>query len=119
MEQGSPPGTFYEELADDYHLIFEDWWTAALAHGEIIDRLLRELGVRPGASVLDCTCGIGTQAIPLALRGYRVLGSDISAAPVERAKREAKERGAEIDLIVCDVRDVGRVLSRRFDVALM
>ncbi|MGZ4356923.1 MAG: class I SAM-dependent DNA methyltransferase [Gaiellaceae bacterium] len=118
MEGLLPPATFYDDLADEYHLLFEDWWDSALEHGEIIDRLLLSLGVRRGGRVLDCTCGIGTQAIPLALRRYQVFGSDISTAAIERAKREANKRHAAIDFAVCDVRDVGRVVSSRFDAAL-
>lgn len=118
MEEGVPPAAFYDDLADEYHLLFEDWWEAALEHGQIIDRLLLSLGVRPGARLLDCSCGIGTQAIPLALRGYRVLGSDISAAAVDRARREANERQTAVEFVVCDVRDVGRVMSSRFDITL-
>jgi glycine/sarcosine N-methyltransferase len=47
-----------------------------------------------GYDVLDCSCGIGTQAIGLALCGHRVAASDISAAAVVRAAREARARGA-------------------------
>ena len=35
----------------------------------------------PPASVLDCTCGIGTQALPLAALGYRVTGTDATTNP--------------------------------------
>ena len=35
--------------------------------------------------VLDCSCGIGTQAIGLALRGHDVLATDLSPGVVERA----------------------------------
>jgi glycine/sarcosine N-methyltransferase len=57
---------FYEELADSYHLIFEDWESS-------IERQARNLGnlltlESPGnpLKILDCACGIGTQAIGLA-----------------------------------------------------
>ena len=44
--------------------------------------------------MLDCSCGIGTQAIGLALRGHDVLATDLSPAAVERAAREAAAMGA-------------------------
>jgi glycine/sarcosine N-methyltransferase len=47
-----------------------------------------------------------------------VVGNDISPAAVERAKREANERQVAVDFVMCDIRDVARVLSSQFDVAL-
>ncbi len=84
-------------------------------HREINARLLLDLGVHPGARLLDCTCGIGTQALPLALRGYRVLGTDISAAAIARAQQEAGKRDIPVDFAVCDVRNVGRLVPARFE----
>lgn len=118
MENGASVEAFYDDLADEYHLIFEDWWASALRHGEIIEAILGTFGLGRRARVLDCTCGIGTQALPLALLGYTVVGSDISARSVERARREAKERGIAADFLVCDVRDLDRAVPTGFDVAL-
>jgi glycine/sarcosine N-methyltransferase len=98
---------FYDGLAADYHLLFDDWREAAVRHGDVIGEVLRELRVGPGARLLDCTCGIGTQAIPLAARGYRVIGTDASAEAVARARSEAERWGVTVDLATCDVRDVG------------
>jgi glycine/sarcosine N-methyltransferase len=118
VEEELSPEAFYDGLASEYHLIFQNWWEGAVRHGEVIDRLLLARDVQPGAPLLDCTCGIGTQALPLALRGYQVLGTDISAAAVERARREADERDIALDFAVYDVRDVWRVASSRFDAVL-
>jgi len=83
---------FYDGLAAEYHLVYGDHWDDAVARqGEVLDRLIR--GVHGGkASVLDCSCGIGTQAIGLALRGHRVVGTDISERPLQRALAEAGAR---------------------------
>ncbi len=116
VEEGLSAEEFYD-LAGEYHLLFEDWWEAAKGHGEIDARLLLDLGVHPGARLLDCTCGIGTQALPLALRGYRVLGTDISAAAIARAQQEAGKRDIPVDFAVCDVRNVGRLVPARFEAA--
>jgi glycine/sarcosine N-methyltransferase len=118
VEEGLSAEEFYDGLASEYHLIFEDWWQAAKGHGEIIGRLLLDFGVRPEARLLDSTCGIGTQALPLALRGYRVLGADISAAAVARARQEAGRRDIAVDFAVCDVRELGRLVPYRFDAIL-
>jgi glycine/sarcosine N-methyltransferase len=107
---------FYDSLAVDYHLMFRDWWTSATRQGEVLDRLLRAHGLAAGATLLDCTCGIGTQALPLAQRGYVVTGTDLSPEAVEQARREADERGIDIRLGTADVRTL--TVPTPFDVAL-
>jgi SAM-dependent methyltransferase len=67
---------------------------------------------------LDCTCGIGTQALPLATLGYEVTATDVSRAAVDRARVEAAARGIDVDLKVCDVRDVRDHVDGAFDVAI-
>ena len=67
--------------------------------------------------MLDCSCGIGTQAIGLAGQGYRVRGTDVSAGAVERARREAERLGAAVSFDVADFRDLGGV-EGRFDVVI-
>lgn len=118
MEEGLSAEEFYNGLASEYHLIFPDWWEAAKEHGKIIGRLLLDLGVYTGARLLDCTCGIGTQALPLAIRGYRVLGTDVSAAAIARARQEARRRDIAVDFAVCDVRELGQLVRYPFDAAL-
>jgi SAM-dependent methyltransferase len=49
-----------------------------------------------GATVLDCACGIGTQALGLAKLGFRVTGSDVSSGALQRARSEAALRGLDI-----------------------
>ncbi|MPZ83557.1 MAG: methyltransferase domain-containing protein [Actinophytocola sp.] len=98
------PRTFYGDLAGDYHLMFRDWWASAQHQGDVLGELLRRHGIHPPARVADCTCGIGTQALPLAAQGFRVAGSDLSAAAVARARTEARDRGIELALSVADVR---------------
>jgi len=55
-------------------------------------------------SILDAACGIGTQALGLAAMGHRVTGSDLSVAAVERARRQARDRGLSIPFSVADMR---------------
>jgi ubiquinone/menaquinone biosynthesis C-methylase UbiE len=53
---------FYDRLASNYHLIFEDWDASmkrqAAALGAILER---ECGMPSALRILDCACGIGTQ----------------------------------------------------------
>ena len=77
---------FYDELAPDYDALHADWPSSVRRQGEVLDALIRsELGDVP-QRVLDCACGIGTQAIGLALRGHDVLATDLSPG-VRRAGR--------------------------------
>ncbi len=78
------PAAFYDALAADYDVLFDAWWAAAQAHAAVADRVLRQQGVVPPARLLDCACGIGTQALGLSARGYVVTGSDVSAEAVAR-----------------------------------
>jgi glycine/sarcosine N-methyltransferase len=108
---------FYDGLAPDYHLVYADRWDEAIdGQGEALDTLIR--AAHPDArDVLDCACGIGTQAIGLALRGYRVHGTDISARSIERAREESRRRGAALTVEVADFRDLTAV-EGEYDVVL-
>ncbi|MGV9929668.1 class I SAM-dependent methyltransferase [Streptomyces olivaceoviridis] len=91
---------FYDELADDYHLIYSDWDASIRRQGEVLDALIG----RDGAAVLDCSCGIGTQAIGLALRGHSVTGTDLSPRAAARAVHEAARRGVRLRTAAADMR---------------
>lgn len=98
------PEEFYDALASEYHLLFEDWWSAAQWHGQVIAQVLSRRGF-PSARLLDCTCGIGTQALPLARRGYSVTASDVSRAAVERALRSVRACLGTGGLLLVSLRD--------------
>ena len=101
---------FYDGLAADYHLLYGDEWDAAVRRqGSALARLIREVHGDRRVSVLDCSCGIGTQAIGLALEGHRVHATDISERSVERARRESTRLGADVSFDVADVRDLSLV----------
>ncbi len=108
---------FYDGLAADYHLVYGDSWDSAVAQqGAALAQVIR--AARPDAvTVLDCSCGIGTQAIGLAREGFRVTGTDLSAVAVERARAEAARLQADVEFGVSDFRDL-REVSGRFDVVI-
>ncbi|MEX5300600.1 class I SAM-dependent methyltransferase [Kocuria sabuli] len=111
------PAPFYDALASEYHLLFGHWWSAAQWHGRVVADVLAQQGIT-GGRLLDCTCGIGTQALPLARLGYRVTATDVSHAAVDRARVEAAARGIAVDAQVCDVRDVRDHVDGTFDVVI-
>jgi hypothetical protein len=75
------PADFYDALAPHFHLIHPDWEASVTRQGEQLDGVIQEFV--PGArTVLDCACGIGTQALGLAARGYAlVLGHPAIEGP--------------------------------------
>jgi SAM-dependent methyltransferase len=109
---------FYDDLSADFHLLLEDWPKSVRWQGEVLDRLIREQLGAASLAVLDCCCGIGTQAIGLALHGHRVQGTDISTAAVQRGVREAASFGVSVPFAVADVRTLADQVAGSFDVVL-
>jgi SAM-dependent methyltransferase len=114
MAPDDTPAEFYDDLADSYHLIFADWDATIDRQARFITDLLRDRSVTSG-SVLDASCGIGTQAIGLARAGFAVTATDISPASVERCAREAEARGLSITTAVADLRVLDLDGAGRFD----
>ena len=109
---------FYDELAPHYHLIFGDWKRTVLKQSLVLDGLIRHRKEPPPLSVLDCSCGIGTQAIGLALRGHDVVAADVSPVSVERARREAASFGVALDARVADMRRLTEQLHGAFQAVI-
>jgi SAM-dependent methyltransferase len=108
---------FYDGLASDYEVVYGgDWERAVDQQGDALDRLIRA-SIPDARSALDCACGVGTQALGLAGRGYRVVGTDLSAGAIDRARHEARRLGAGAAFAVADFRDLSAV-EGRFDVVL-
>jgi SAM-dependent methyltransferase len=108
----------YDEIATLYHLVYRDWNAAIAQQAEALDAIIRTRVGPPPRSVLDVSCGIGTQALGLAALGHVVTASDLSSAAVERARREAAQRNLAIDLTVVDMRRCAEVHGSGFDVVL-
>lgn len=109
---------FYDQLARDYHRIFADWKQSVQRSGQVLGCLLAARRGEPPLTVLDCTCGIGTQAIGLALYGYTVHGTDLSPEAVERARQEAVTFGATLTFGIADVLQLQQQVDGVFDVVL-
>lgn len=109
---------FYDQLTPFYHLIYGDWEAAVEQQATQLSTLIREVWGEQVTSILDVSCGIGTQAIGLAAKNYQVTASDLSAKEIERAKKEAQKRNLEIDFSVCDMREVYQHHQAEFDVVI-
>ena len=111
-----PVVSFYDSLADYYHLIFEDWDRSIERQARILDAVIsHELDGR-NLRILDCACGIGTQSLGLAALGHHVVGSDLSPAEVTRATREAQKRGLTAHFHVSDMTKLREIPGTAFDV---
>jgi SAM-dependent methyltransferase len=107
--------SFYDALAENYHLIFEDWERTIERQAKILGALLEaELSAHP-LRILDCACGIGTQSIGFAAMGHQVVASDLSRKAVNRAQREAQRRSLPISFRVSDMTSLREVPESGFD----
>ncbi len=77
---------YYDALAQDYHLLYRDWEATLEREGLMLRHWFKD---RQIVTVLDASCGTGTQAIALAQIGYRVLAADPSGGMLEEARRHA------------------------------
>ena len=110
--------TFYDTLATQYDKLFADWQATTKEQAAILDRLFRQAGFDEAARVLDCACGIGTQAIGLAALGYRVTASDISEAELREARARAAQNGVELPVKRADFRRLEEVFGEKFDIVM-
>jgi glycine/sarcosine N-methyltransferase len=108
--------SFYEGLADYYHLIFEDWDRSIQRQARILGSVISQELPGQHLRILDCACGIGTQSLGLAALGHHLIGCDLSPAEVTRATREAQQRGLDIEFLVSDMTNLKEIPEAVFDV---
>ncbi len=115
-----PVTEFYDSLSPEYrHNMGWDWEAVMREEGVTLNRFLEDQVGRPGPySLLDCSCGIGTQAIGLALQGHQVHATDLSPVSIDCARKESAELGVELTFGVADYRELGETVSETFDVVL-
>jgi glycine/sarcosine N-methyltransferase len=106
----------YDSLAPFYHLIFQDWQAAVRRQAAILSKLLPS--PQEAGPVLDCACGIGTQALGLAALRYQIEGTDISPREIERAQREAANLGLNISFRRDDMRTLTTSRAGRYGVVM-
>ncbi len=109
---------FYNDLAPFYPLLYPDWETSAVKQAAALDNLIRDYCGADVRTILDAACGIGTQSLGLAARGYQVTASDISPEAVARARAAAAQRGLSLTAHVADMRTLWQVHQQQFDVVL-
>jgi SAM-dependent methyltransferase len=110
--------TFYNNLASQYDKLFLDWQVATQEQAVILDKIFKNSGFDKSASILDCACGIGTQAIGLASIGYNITGSDISDREIAEAKKRARENDVVVRFEQADFRALSDTFSEQFDIVI-
>src|SRR5215472_447756 len=109
----------YDELAAHYDQIFESWEASIVRQAAVLGGiLLHECGDRQPIRVLDCACGIGTQSLGLAMKGFDVEGCDISSGAVQRARSEAVKRGLSVPFSVANILQLTAVERSGFDAVI-
>lgn len=100
----SEPGEPFHECAYDDWLAryYDDWYPPNDDAYRLLIRLFEtfpELAGRSRATIelWDCACGTGATFMPLSKAGYRPLGSDGSAAMLERARQKCMREGVHCD----------------------
>ena len=110
--------TFYNNMAAHYDKLFFDWQATTHEQAVILNKLFGDSGFDRTAQILDCACGIGTQAIGLAALGYTVTASDISDRELAEAVERARENGVNIRFEHADFCALSDVFSEKFDIVI-
>jgi SAM-dependent methyltransferase len=81
-----------------------------------VDGIVNLLALPQGSSILDLCCGHGRHAIPLAQRGYKVTGQDLSEVFLHEAEKEAQARGVHVHWLHGDMRNIP--FEKEFDAVI-
>ena len=109
---------FYDNMATQYDKLFQDWQSTTREQAVILDKMFFECGFNRDAQILDCACGIGTQAIGLASLGYQVTASDISDGELAEAKERAEKNAVQIRFEHADFCALSDTFQVQFDIVI-
>lgn len=110
--------TFYDNLASQYDKLFLDWQATIQEQAVILDRIFVDNGFDKSTHILDCACGIGTQAIGLAMQGYNMTASDISDGELAEARERAAKNNVQLQFVNADFCALSEAFSEQFDIVI-
>ena len=110
--------TFYDNLATQYDKLFLDWQSTTHEQALILNKLFADSGFNNTSRLLDCACGIGTQAIGLAALGYNVTASDISDGELAVAAERAEKNGVMLRFEHADFCTLSDTFSEQVDIVI-
>lgn len=105
-------GATYSQV---YDALYQD--KDYLAECDLLEQIFRRYSRQPIRTILDLGCGTGNHAIPLATRGYSVVGVDYAQEMLNLARVKAQQQGLLVSFHQADIRKVH--LEQRFDANLM
>ncbi len=105
----------YDDFSDNYDR-FVDWPGRLATEMPFIERLIAQTGSLH--RVLDAACGTGMHAVALAQRGYEVVGADLSAGMIERARANAGAVGVKVRFVVAGFGELAARAGSGFDALL-
>ncbi len=96
-EHHSADAFHYDTAAKDYDAFNEQ---RSKNCNQVIESILKQQGAQ---SVLDLSCGTGSQVFWLASHGYDVVGMDISAEMLKIAKAKTEQENRDFDFRIGDM----------------
>ena len=110
-------GSWHDQ--DDFWIIAEPVlfsWQRRKETPKEVDSIISLLTADTSARVLDLGCGIGRHSLELARRGFVVTGVDRTRNYLQKASKEAKKEGINVEFVQDDMRNFCR--SEEFDISL-
>jgi len=107
----------FEHYADYYDILYQD--KDYEAECDFLEQIVDRYAQRPIRTILDLGCGTGGHALPLARRGYEVMGIDRSEKMLATAwaKATSASESSNVPKFQCgDIRNID--LGRTFDAVI-
>ncbi|MBI2774744.1 class I SAM-dependent methyltransferase [Candidatus Dependentiae bacterium] len=98
LSHSSAKPSLYNKESETYDMFNHE--NSKIINGTI-EKILRKYKKK---TVLDLTCGTGSQVFWLADKGYEIIGADINAKMLKIAKNKGKQEKIEVKFIKCDMR---------------
>ena len=99
------PNSRATRFDEDYLYLYEELLTPERTAAEV-ELVWKLLELELGLELLDLACGHGRIANPLAGRGVRVTGLDATPLFLDVARRDAAERGVDVEYLEGDMREL-------------
>lgn len=109
LKHTTAKASYYNKRAQYYDQFNED---SSKATNSILEKILKEHNV---STVLDLTCGTGSQVFWLIDAGFQVVGSDINPSMLKIAKQKAKLKNLKVTFLQGDCRNIR---AGQFDAAI-
>lgn len=98
-----------------YDVLYQD--KDYLAECDLLEQIFERYATQPVHKILDLGCGTGNHAIPLATRGYAVVGVDCAQEMLNIARVKAQQESLSVSFNQANIGEVH--LHQIFDATLM